>query len=148
MLAVGVAACADGGTTEGAASPRPTTASATPPPLVGDPILIQTRVIDARSHTGEVLAGSVLGDDAFCAKGTTSGFSRGPTITTRFNCAEGTLTVAFTPSSPTRVQGGPWNVVSGTGSFAGLRGGGSVVAVFDSDGADTGREVFAGQVGR
>ena len=46
-----------------------------------------------------------------------------------------------------RCQGGVWEVVSGTGRFEGLRGGGSMVAPFESDDPDAGREVFTGTVG-
>ncbi len=41
-----------------------------------------------------------------------------------------------------------WEVVSGTGRFKGVRGGGSMVATFESDDPDTGREIFTGTVGK
>jgi hypothetical protein len=41
-----------------------------------------------------------------------------------------------------------WEVVRGTGSFEGLRGGGSMVAKFASDDPDSGREFFTGTVGK
>jgi len=37
--------------------------------------------------------------------------------------------------------------VSGTGSWAGLRGSGSMVAVFEKADPDRGREVFTGTIG-
>jgi hypothetical protein len=46
------------------------------------------------------------------------------------------------------VQGGVWEVVRGTGRFEGLRGGGSMVAKFESDNPDGGREIFTGTVGK
>lgn len=128
-----------------AASPPLRTPSSAP--LAGDPVLIQIQITSARTHEGKVTDGSVLGDVALCPGGTTSGFSRGPTITTRLNCADGTLTIVYTPAPPTRVQGGTWNVDGGTGRYEGFRGGGSMVAVFDSDGSDTGTETFTGNVG-
>ena len=41
-----------------------------------------------------------------------------------------------------------WEVVRGTGSFEGLREGGSIVAAFKSDDPDSGREIFTGTVGK
>ncbi len=51
-------------------------------PVSGDAILIETRVTNAKRHTGEVLGGSVIGESAFCRGGKTTGGSDGPTITT------------------------------------------------------------------
>jgi hypothetical protein len=38
-------------------------------------------------------------------------------------------------------------VISGTGNLAGLSGGGSMVAIFEKDDPDRGREIFTGLVG-
>jgi len=132
------------------ASPDETLAEETPTsaPLSGAPILIETRVTDARRHTGEVLGGSALGESVFCRGGKTSGGSDGPTITTTFDCPGGTLKVHYAPTQRSLVQGSVWEVVSGTGRFKGFRGGGSMVATFDSDDPDTGREIFTGAVGK
>ena len=117
-------------------------------PVGADAILIETRVTSAKRHTGEVLGVSVIGESAFCPGGTTSGGSDGPTITTTFRCTAGTLKVQYAPTQRSLVQGGVWEVVSGTGSFKGLRGGGSMVAKFESDDPDTGREIFTGTLGK
>ena len=114
----------------------------------GDAILIETRVTNARRHTGEVLGVSVIGESAFCRGGKISGGSEGPTIKTTFRCPGGMLKVQYAPTQPSLVQGSVWEVVSGTGRFEGLRGGGSMVAKFESDDPDVGREVFAGTVGK
>jgi hypothetical protein len=114
----------------------------------GDAILIETRITDARRHRAEVIGGSVIGETAFCRGGTASGGSDGPTITTTFHCAGGTLTVQFAPTQPSSVQGSVWEIVAGTGRFDGLHGGGSMVATFKSDDPDAGREVFTGTVAR
>jgi hypothetical protein len=90
---------------------------------------------------------SVIGESAFCPGGRTSGGSEGAAITTTFHCPDGTLTVRYSPTQRSLVQGSPWEVVSGTGSWAGLRGGGSMVAVFEKDDPDRGREVFTGTIG-
>ena len=116
--------------------------------MSGDAILIETRVTNAKRHTGEVLGGSVIGESAFCRGGKTSGGSEGPTITTTFRCPGGTLKVQYAPTQRSLVQGGVWEVVRGTGSFEGLRGGGSMVAKFESDDPDSGREIFTGTVGK
>jgi hypothetical protein len=117
-------------------------------PVSGDAILIETRVTNAKRHTGEVLGVSVVGESAFCRGGKTSGGSDGPTITTTFRCPGGTLKVHYAPTQPSRVQGSVWEVVRGTGGFEGLRGGGSMVAKFESGSPDTGREIFTGTVGK
>jgi hypothetical protein len=153
IAAIGVAAC--GGDNGGdvrtvTAAPAETSAqeSSTSAPASGDAILIETRVTNAKRHTGEVLGMSVIGESAFCRGGKTSGGSEGPTITTTFRCPGGTLKVQFAPTQHGVVQGAVWEVVSGTGSFEGLRGGGSMVAKFESDNPDGGREIFTGTVGK
>ena len=155
VAAIGLAACGgqDGGDDGAATSAGTSTAGTSTPetpaaaPVGGDAILIETRVTDARRHTGEVVDGPVLGESAFCPGGTTSGSSRGRTITTTFSCPDGRLGVRFAPSQPSLVQGSLWEVAGGTGAYAGLRGGGSMVASFLGDDPDTGREVFTGTVG-
>jgi hypothetical protein len=153
IAAIGLSACggANGGDVRTVTiAPTETSAQETPTsaPVSGDAILIETRVTNAERHTGEVLGASVLGESAFCRGGNTSGGSEGPTITTTFRCNDGTLKVQYAPTQPSLVQGSVWEVVSGTGSFDGVRGGGSMVAKFESDSPDTGHEVFTGTVGR
>jgi hypothetical protein len=148
LSASGLAAC--GGDSGGdvrtvTVAPEETPTSA---PVSGDPILIETRVTNAKRHTGEVLGVSVLGESSFCRRGKTSGGSDGPTITTRFRCPGGTLTVHYAPTQRSLVQGSVWEIVSGTGRYKGLHGGGSMVARFASDHPDAGREVFTGTVGK
>jgi hypothetical protein len=154
ISAIGLAAC--GGDNGGGdvrtvtVAPAETSAqeSSTSSPVSGDAILIETRVTNAKRHTGEVLGVSVIGESAFCRGGRTSGGSDGPTITTRFRCPGGTLTVHYAPTQPSLVQGSVWEVVSGTGRYKGLNGGGSMVARFESDDPDAGRETFTGTVGK
>ena len=149
IAAIGLAACGgDNGGSDRADAPAETSApeTSTSVPVSGDAILIETRITDARRHTGEVLGGSVIGESAFCPGGEANGSSEGPTITTTFRCPGGTLTVQYAPSQFSLVQSALWGVVSGTGSFEGLRGGGSMVAAFESDNPDTGRETFTGTV--
>jgi hypothetical protein len=145
IATIGLSACAAAAPAETPAqSPAPT--PSTSPAVSGDAILIETRITDARAHTGEVLVGSVIGEAEFCTGGVSSGSSQGPTITTIFTCPEGTLTVHYAPTQFSLVQGAPWEIVSGTGGFEGLIGGGSMVAAFDSDNPDSGREIFTGTV--
>ena len=116
-------------------------------PIFGKPILVETRIIDARRHVGVVVRTSVIGESAFCPGGRTSGGSEGAAITTTFRCRGGTLTVRYSPVQRSRVQGSAWEVISGTGNLAGLSGGGSMVAIFEKEDPDRGREIFAGLVG-
>jgi hypothetical protein len=153
ITAGGLAACGgDNGRDDRTvmAAPAKTSAQATSTsaPVSGDAILIETRVTNAKRHTGEVLGVSVIAESAFCRGGKTTGGSEGPTITTRFRCPGGTLKVQYAPTQPSLVQGAVWEVVRGTGSFEGLRGGGSMVAKFESDNPDSGREIFTGTVGK
>jgi hypothetical protein len=111
-------------------------------------VYIETRIPDARLHAGVVARTSVLGESAFCPGGTTTGGSEGAAITTTFHCPGGTLTIRYAPTEHSRVQGALWEVMGGTGSLAGLRGGGSMVAVFEQDDPDRGREIFTGKLGR
>jgi hypothetical protein len=150
--ASGLAACGgDNGSDVRTVTVAPAETSAQEPSTSapgGDAILIETRVTNAKRHTGEVLGGSVIGESAFCRGGKTTGGSDGPTITTTFRCPGGTLKVQYAPTQPSLVQGGVWEVVRGTGSFEGLRGGGSMVAKFESGNPDSGREIFTGTVGK
>ena len=150
--ALGLAACGgdDGGdirtvTVAPEASDRTTSTAA---PAGGEAILIETRVTNAKRHTGEVVGVSAIGESAFCRGGKTTGGSEGPTITTTFHCPGGTLKVHYAPTQPSVVQGSAWDVVSGTGSFKGLRGGGSMVTKFESGNPNSGREIFTGTVGK
>ena len=152
LAAIGLAACGDdngGDVRTVTVAPAETSAqeTSTSAPVSGDAILIETRVTNAKRHTGEVLDASVIGESAFCRGGKTSGGSEGPTITTTFRCPGGTLKVHYAPTQNSPVQGSVWEVVSGTGSFKGLRGGGSMVARFESKDPDRGRETFTGTVG-
>jgi hypothetical protein len=114
--------------------------------VIGDAILIKTRIPDAKTHSGEVLDGSVIGESAFCPGGKTRGGSAGAEITATFHCPGGRLTVSYSPTQRSDVQGSDWKIVSGTGSYKGLRGGGSMVAKFGSD--HKGGETFTGTVNR
>jgi hypothetical protein len=117
-------------------------------PVIGDAILIETRISDAKHHMGEVLDRSFIGESAFCPGGKTTGGSTGPTIITMFRCPDGGLKIRFAPMQPSVVQSAVWEIASGTGRFEGLRGGGSMVARFVSKDPDKGRETFTGTVGK
>jgi hypothetical protein len=151
-LSASLVACAGGSggddrpeATAGAETPAQQ--SSTSAPIFGKPILIETQIPDAAHHLGVVLRTSVIGESAFCPGGRTSGGSEGAAITTTFHCRGGTLKVRYSPTQRSLVQGAAWNVVGGTGTMAGLRGGGSMVAIFEKDDPDTGREIFTGTVG-
>jgi len=149
IAAMGLAGCVgdDGGDDRAVpAAETSTQKTSTSTAVTGGPVLIETRVTDARHHLGEVVDGSVIGEAAFCPGGTTSGSSQGATITTTFDCPEGTLQLQYAPTQRSLVQGSDWLVLSGTGTLAGLHGGGSMAAVFEDDDPDAGREVFTGNV--
>lgn len=101
---------------------------------------------------GEVLDGSTIGDSPFCPGGTfTDMHSDDPDIglvDRTFRCPDGRLRIGFTPGVPQgRTQAGPWKVVSGTGSLAGLRGAGQMEIEYKPGTRSTeGRETFTGTV--
>jgi hypothetical protein len=117
-------------------------------PATGVAILIETRISSARKHAGEVLDGSVIGESGFCPGGKTRGGSSGAAITATFHCPGGRLTVSYSPTQRSLVQSSDWKIVSGTGSFKGLRGGGWMVANFGSEDPEKGGETFTGTVTR
>ncbi len=125
----------------------------------GLPVLIKTkiRVIIPPGNqpptraTGRVLPGSFVGDRTFCRGGRVTGALRGQppttTVTARFRCREGRLTIRFKPRGPgpdALNQSGLWTVVRGTGSYRNVRPGhGSVFTRFDRC-CPTARETFTG----
>jgi hypothetical protein len=126
----------------------------------GEPIVIRTRKLVALKErtepiaTGEVLEGSSLGDSPFCAGGTIldSHGSSNPTlwlIVETITCADGTVKLRLEPDpSPGLTQTGSWKVVSGTGTFARLRGSGEIEAVFDPDPTAAAHVTLTGTVTR
>ena len=67
---------------------------------------------------------------------------------TTFRCPEGRLKIRFSPMQPKLVQSAVWDVVSGTGRFKGLRGGGSMVVEFGREDREQGGATFTGTVGK
>jgi hypothetical protein len=146
---LGIAACGDDGGTEVRTVTVETPADAEQgPPATGDAILIETRIPSAKKHAGEVLDGSVMGESAFCPGGRTRGGSTGAEITATFQCPDGRLTVSYSPTQRSLVQSSDWEIVSGTGSFKGLSGGGWMVAKFGPEDPEKGGETFTGTVTR
>jgi hypothetical protein len=144
---LGIAACGDddGGVVRTVTVETPAEAEEGPSGI-GAPILIETRISDPRKHVGEVLDGSVIGESAFCPGGKTRGGSTGGLITATFECPGGRLTVSFSPTQRSLVQSSDWKVVSASGDFKGLDGGGWMVANFGGDDPEKGGETFTGTV--
>jgi hypothetical protein len=101
--------------------------------------------------TGKVLDGSFLGDSSFCPKGTFSG-GHGNTdngwLDHTFECADGTLMIAFDPRNmKKRSASGPWEVLKGTGAYQGMEGSGEMQIRFPADPElMEGHETFTGTV--
>jgi hypothetical protein len=149
ITAIGVAGCGGddgdaGGTTAAPGTERASTAGGG---ADGEPILIKTRVT---IPTGEVLAGSTIGDSRFCRGGTfrdRHGNDAIGLVDRTFRCPGGSLRIGFTPGVPQgRTQSGPWKVLSGTGAFKGLRGEGQMETKYEGDSSSKGRETFTGTV--
>jgi hypothetical protein len=148
LAALGLVACGEERSGDGqtVTATKTVTEAAQDSSVSGDAILIQTRVTDVKNHKTEVLDESFIGESPFCPGGTATGGSDGPTITSTFHCPDGELTVQYAPTQRSLFQGNVWEIVSGTGSFEGLRGGGSMVAWFEGEPPAGGREIFAGTV--
>ena len=145
VATIGLAACGDDSGAE--VRTVTTTEAEQGAPVTGDAILIETRITNIGRHTAEVLSGSFIGESAFCRAGKASGGGN-PTVTTTFRCPNGRLKIRFAPMQRSSVQSAVWEVVSGTGRFAGLRGGGSMVARSEREAPESLRETFTGTVGR
>ena len=145
---LGIAACGDDGDEVRTVTVETPAEAEQGPPAIGDAILIETRITSAKKHAGEVLGGSVIGESEFCAGGKTRGGSAGAEITATFQCPGGRLTVSYSPTQRSLVQSSDWKIVSGTGRFKGLSGGGWMVAKFGPKDPEKGGETFTGAVTR
>ena len=116
-------------------------------------VVIKTQVSfeDLDNIHGEVLPASTLGDSPFCSGGTFRdghGNAEIGSVDRTFECPDGTLRMGFTPAAPQGgVQRGPWEIISGTGSFEGISGSGEMEVASASGGqSEEGRETFTGTV--
>ena len=162
LATVGLAACGDDGGGTGAATTSTVSGDGSSGAEGGEKIAIKTHVniqipkggpVPGSSISeGEVLDGSSIGDSPFCLGGTFSDMhSDDPDIglvDRTFRCPDGRLRIGFTPGAPQgRTQAGPWKVVSGTGSLAGLRGEGQMEIKYEPGTDSTeAREKFTGSV--
>jgi hypothetical protein len=127
-------------------------------------IVIRARLIIAATPgsepiaTGKVLEGSTLAGSPFCVGGkildshasTDPGMKPYGLIARTITCADGTLKVGLTPKvGPQGPTGnGSWTLVSGTGAFKGLRGGGKEKIAYDPKDESVGRETLTATVTR
>ena len=131
-------------------APKPDVNNSSVPTLDAEKIVIKTRIV---GFTGKVLRGSVIGDAAFCPGGTVRHEHGSPEIgfpaVNVFNCQAGALTVGFGPGPDQMdqaVQTSDWEVLDGTGSFAGSTGVGTMRVKFEDRAAAIGQETFMGEV--
>ena len=139
---IGLAGCG-GGKDENAADGQRSAA----PKTVGKKIVIKTRLT---IPTGEVVGGSSIADSSFCRGGMfrdrDSKLDPG-SVDRTVRCSNGNLRIGFTPGEPHgRTQSGPWKVLSGTGTYKGLRGSGRMEVTFETGSSSKGRETFTGTV--
>ena len=155
-----LAAC--GGDEKDAAT---TSAASTTAPRDGPIVIREKLIVAAEEHsepiaTGTILAGSTLAGTPFCAGGTIldSHASLDPKmaaylIDRKITCQDGTMRIGFTPevggAEPQgQTQQGSWKIVSGTGAFEGLGGGGKSEAVYGPTPDSPVRETLTGTVTR
>ena len=106
--------------------------------------------------TGKVLEGSTLGGSPFCVGGTIRDSHGSPDpevalIARTITCQEGRVRMDLTPEVSQGMpqdltQTGSWTIVSGTGAFEGLRGGGEMEIVYDPDPNAPARGTYTGTV--
>lgn len=114
----------------------------------GTKIVMKTAV---NIPTGEIVAGSTIGDSPFCPGGTFhdghGGEEIGGLVDRDLHCPDGSLRIAFTPQEPVGdTQAGPWHVVSGTGAYEGLKASGEMKITYEPGSFRKGRETFIGTV--
>ena len=134
----------------------------------GEPIVIRATLIGAAEEgsepiaTGTILEGSTLGGTPFCVGGTIldSHASLDPKlraylIDRKISCPDGTVRIGYTPEvgasrdpEGQTPQKGVWTIVSGTGEYEGLGGGGKSEAVYGSNPSSPVRSTFTGTVTR
>jgi hypothetical protein len=145
--AIGFAGCGDESGGEGETTTDATVAGgAAAFGESGDPILIETQVT---LPTGNVLPGSLIGDSSFCRGGSfrdEHGDESVGLVVRTFSCPGGTLKIGFSPMRPSLIQSTDWHVVSGSGRFDALRGGGWMDARIKTQESLEGQETFTGTV--
>ena len=164
VSAIGLAGCSleDAGTDDGTAadpdvtSPSSVATTAAPdvdgdvevPVLNGDAIFVLDHVTGI--NEGKVRRGSFIGDSPFCPGGSMRHEHGRPGVGTgiaTFRCRDGSLSIGFTPlPAPGLIQSSPWEVVSGTGSYKGVRGQGWMVVRFEGGNSEGGQETFVGTI--
>jgi hypothetical protein len=124
--------------------------SATPAPGRREPILIKTRVV---GFEGEVVTGSIIGDVPFCPEGIVRHEPGSPAIgypaINVIECADGQLQIGFGPGPDQMneaVQTSGWEILEGTGRFAGASGPVRMRVRGERVGAAEGQELFKGQI--
>lgn len=148
VLLTGLDACSDDERGGSKASGGPGRGGTTAAP--GEAVLIRTRIHD---FEGTVLEGSVIGDTPFCPGGKVVHEGGSPQIgfpaVNVFQCAEGQLRIGFGPGPDQMdqaVQTSAWEVLGGTGRFAGATGAGEMEVRFKTAGASVGEETFEGRI--
>jgi hypothetical protein len=138
------------------AAPKTITASADPTTQAeggGDPILVKTSM-NGLAGKGRVVTGSVLGESAFCARGTVRHDRGDPEIgfpaVNVFLCSDGQLKIGFGPGPEqmsNSVQTSDWKILEGSGRFAGMTGSGQMIVQWSRKAAsEQGYETFTGRV--
>jgi hypothetical protein len=142
VASLGLAACGGDGADESDGISTPAES--------GEEIVIETHITFPRDGppTGEVLDESSVGGSPLCPGGTFTDQQAGGEwfVEKSIECDDGSLEIGFSPGEPSkRTQKGPWEVLSGTGSYEGLRASGEMITTFV--GETEGRETFTGTVG-
>jgi hypothetical protein len=113
-------------------------------------IVIKTEFVE---FDGKVVAGSLIGDSPFCSGGTLHHQTGSPEVgypaINVFTCGDSQLKIGFGPGPDQMnngIQTSAWEVIGGSGDFAGVSGSGQMKVEFRSAGASRGTETFTGTV--
>jgi hypothetical protein len=112
------------------------------------PVLIETAItFSASAPNRGTVQRLFIGQRSRCTRARFEDEARGPAVIKRIDCGRsGDLTIRFTPgpNGPrVRNQSSSWTLIEATGSFRGLKGGGTMFVRVEQS-APRGREIFTG----
>jgi hypothetical protein len=143
-----MAALAVGATTAATVTNAKPIATAGQAGATAKPVLIETSIrFSENAPARGTIRRLFIGQRAYCTRARFEDGGSGQAVVKRIDCGRsGTLAIRFTPGPNAENvinQSGRWTLIGATGSFAGLKGGGTMFARFQPHGP-MGNETFTG----
>jgi hypothetical protein len=139
-----MAAVAVGAATAGAVAIAKPDASSGQAGDTRKPVLIETAITFAPAPPKGTVRHLFIGQRSPCTRARFEDEGRPAGIIKRINCGRrGELTIRFDPRPNARNQSSSWTLIAATGSFRGLKGGGTMFVRAEQR-APRGREIFTG----